>query len=463
MKTRFNARRFIPQASTIFSFFVFLIIIGVGISVLLSERRNFYEALIEKGESLTSFMAKVAPPAYLTYDIAMLDSYVEEVVKDKEVRYAAFMDDQGNLIASFPYPVKGIKTHTNINKRTLKEEIIIVENGADVVEIQAPIFYLDRTLGSAKIGLSKELLNSKVSRESVVIFIITSLGILFAAWRFKMINAQLTRKVKERTKALEQEILVRREAEEQLIDFTKKLKKSNNDLHDFASICSHDLQEPLRKVTTFGERLRSKIGNQLDDQGRDYFNRMQNATKRMQSLIVGLLEFSRVTTHAKPFVPVDLSKVAEEVVSDLEVRIGEKKARVDIAKLAIIEADPLQMRQLFQNLIGNALKFNREDDPPVITVSGERICQNGGSISLEMYKLTVTDNGIGFDERYKDRIFGVFQRLHTVREHEGSGVGLSICQKIVERHGGNIEAKSTLGRGTEFVVLLPLNHSGITP
>lgn len=233
---------------------------------------------------------------------------------------------------------------------------------------------------------------------------------------------------------------------------SEMLEKSNNDLREFAYIASHDLQEPLRKVTAFGDRLKGRFADTLGDQGMDYLERMQGAARRMQTLINGLLTYSRVTTNAVPFAPVDLNNVAKEVLSDLEVRVEELKGSVDVGDLPTIEADPLQMRQLFQNLIGNALKFNKKDEAPVVKVHGQFSKGN------DYYQLTIEDNGIGFDGQYADRIFGVFQRLHGRKEYEGTGIGLSVCKKIAERHGGSIEAKSRSGEGAKFIVTLPVQQ-----
>jgi PAS domain S-box-containing protein len=259
------------------------------------------------------------------------------------------------------------------------------------------------------------------------------------------------------------DITARKRAEDDLRSFAEKLKKSNRDLQDFAYVASHDLQEPLRKVQTFGDRLKDKYSDVLGDQGRDYIERMQSASQRMQILINDLLTYSRVTTKAQPFAPVDLGAVVREVLSDLEIRIEQTAGRVDVNGLPTIDADALQMRQLFQNLIGNALKFHRKDIPPVVTIRSEIVPSSrgrlytGGTTSWDCV-ITIADNGIGFDQKYADRIFGVFQRLHGRSEYEGTGVGLAVCRKIVERHGGRIDATGTPERGASFIVTLPALH-----
>ena len=260
----------------------------------------------------------------------------------------------------------------------------------------------------------------------------------------------------------------RNRAEQRLEKKALELVRSNQELQQFASVASHDLQEPLRKVSAFGDLLEASEADGLTEQGRDYLRRMQGAAARMKSLIDDLLTLSRVATQAQPFVAVDLAKVAREVVADLEVRVEETGGRVEVMDIPTIQADRTQMRQLLQNLIGNALKFHRPGEPPVVRVRGHLLDGqikggNGADAEQEMLRLTVEDNGIGFDEKYLDRIFTVFQRLHGRGEFEGSGVGLAVCRKIVERHTGTLTAKSELGCGSTFVATLPVNYRPIDP
>ena len=264
-----------------------------------------------------------------------------------------------------------------------------------------------------------------------------------------------------------QDITERKRAESELRDFAAKLEhsnlelqglaarleRSNQELQMFASVASHDLQEPLRKVQTFGDRLKAKYADLLDETGRDYIARMQNATARMQVLIEDLLAYSRVTTRAQPFKPVDLKLIAREVTGDLEARIERTGGRVEIGELPVIEADPTQMRQLLQNLIGNALKFHRPETPPVVTVRASQV--GSADQQAPVWRLEIADNGIGFDEKYLDKIFAIFQRLHGRDEYEGTGIGLAVCQKIVERHRGTITASSQPGQGATFIITLP--------
>lgn len=261
-----------------------------------------------------------------------------------------------------------------------------------------------------------------------------------------------------------EDITERRLVEETLRVYSAKLERSNRELLDFAQVASHDLQEPLRKILAFGDRLKRRAGDTLEEECQDYLRRMCNAAQRMQTLITDLMTFSRIETTAQPFVPVDLKVIANEVSTDLEIHIERTGARVEIEDLPTIEADHTQMRQLLQNLISNSLKYHREGEPPIVRIKGHKLADKGrGSkkqsiVSTPFCQITVEDNGIGFDEKYLDRIFTVFQRLHAKGVYEGTGVGLAICRKIVERHGGTITAHSSPEKGVTFVISLPMTQ-----
>lgn len=252
------------------------------------------------------------------------------------------------------------------------------------------------------------------------------------------------------------EITERKLAEEQLKVYAKKLEISNRELQDFASIAAHDLQEPLRKIQTFSDRVKTKSKDLLPGEAFDYLNRVQASANRMQILINDLLTYSRVTTKAKPFSKVSIKDVINQVISDLEVLLEKTEGQVRVGDLADFEADPTQMHQLFQNLLANALKFHKPGEKPEVDVQAsvvEKDSFRGGACQI-----TVTDKGIGFDEKYLDRIFTIFQRLHGRHEYEGTGIGLAVCRKIVDRHGGHITARSTPGVGSSFIVTLPLKQ-----
>jgi two-component system sensor kinase FixL len=265
------------------------------------------------------------------------------------------------------------------------------------------------------------------------------------------------------------DITERKIAEDKLNHKAAELARSNRELEQFAFVASHDLQEPLRKIQAFGDRLKVKCEAVQMNEGKDYLERMQSAAARMQTLINDLLTFSRVISSSQPLVPVDLGAVTQEVLVDLEHRIEKTSAAVTVGKLPTIQADPTQMRQLLQNLIGNALKFQPAGAIPRIKIDAQLInrdqIQDGAvlpnpsptaSPEDKFCVLTVEDNGIGFDEQYLEKVFAVFQRLHGRSEYEGTGVGLAVCRRITDRHGGLITAQSKPGEGSTFIAILPL-------
>jgi light-regulated signal transduction histidine kinase (bacteriophytochrome) len=247
------------------------------------------------------------------------------------------------------------------------------------------------------------------------------------------------------------DITERRKAEEILGQRAAELARSNAELEQFAFVASHDLQEPLRKIQAFGDRLKAKCEGIESAEIRDYLDRMQNAAARMRTLINDLLTFSRVIRSSEPFVSVDMGEVTREVMSDLEVLIEKSQAKVDVGKLPSIDADPMQMRQLMLNLLSNALKFQPAGGKPRIKIKARSTNSSAGE---QFWEFTVQDNGIGFDEKYMEKVFAVFQRLHGRGEYEGTGVGLAVCRRIVDRHHGTITARSKPGDGATFVVSL---------
>lgn len=259
--------------------------------------------------------------------------------------------------------------------------------------------------------------------------------------------------------AVRYEITERKNAEEQLKIYAKKLEISNKELEDFASVAAHDLQEPLRKIQSFSDRLKLKTKEILTGDSLEYVNRIQNSAERMQVLINDLLTYSRVTTKASPFSLVDLNQVLSQVISDLEVRIEKTSGQVVFDTLPSIEVDPTQMYQLFQNIINNALKFSQPGISPVVKIESKILSESSLAKKGKACLISISDNGIGFDERYLDRIFTIFQRLHGRHEFEGTGIGLAVCRKIVDRHGGSLTARSSLGHGSTFLISLPLQQN----
>jgi signal transduction histidine kinase len=261
-----------------------------------------------------------------------------------------------------------------------------------------------------------------------------------------------------------QDVTVVRETERRLEEIINELNMSNKELEQFAYVASHDLQEPLRKIRAFGDRLQSKYSEKLDDEGQDYIQRMQNAAERMQILIDDLLAFSRATRETRVFVPVNMGALLNRIVTDMDYTIETAGAKVDLQVDVEIDGIAAQLAQVFQNLISNALKFTRPDVPPHIVVS-HRLCLgtefDNPVVQAEQYycAIEVRDNGIGFDEAYADKIFDLFQRLHGKNEYKGTGIGLAICKKIIDNHNGFILARSKENEGASFTVVLPLKQN----
>jgi two-component system, LuxR family, sensor kinase FixL len=240
------------------------------------------------------------------------------------------------------------------------------------------------------------------------------------------------------------------ERAEEMQRINKELQRSNEELENFTAVASHDLKEPIRKIISFGDRL-IETEPDLTSSGKSYVERMQKSSIRMKNLIEGMLEYSRVSKNPNKLEPIDLRKIVNEVLIDVESNIKSTQGRVNIYSLPTVQANPSQMRQLFQNLICNALKYHREGVAPVINLTSSRN-DNGTWI------IRVEDNGIGFEEQYKERIFKMFERLHRKSEFEGTGIGLAICQRIVLSHHGTIEAESVAHNGATFIITLPENQ-----
>jgi signal transduction histidine kinase len=253
-----------------------------------------------------------------------------------------------------------------------------------------------------------------------------------------------------------EDVSERRGLERTLQRTMAELERSNRELDSFASVASHDLQEPLRKIRAFGERLEAAAEGRLPEKARDYLARMVAASSRMQKLITDLLTLARVT-KGEAWQKVDLASVVADVLIDLEEAIGRTAGRVDVGALPVIEGDPVQMRQLFQNLIGNALKFHGASAPIVEISANESapLLPSGLVSHHPVWRIVVADNGIGFQQKYAERIFNPFERLHPRAAFDGTGIGLALCRRIVSRHGGAISAEGEPGRGARFIVLLP--------
>lgn len=248
-----------------------------------------------------------------------------------------------------------------------------------------------------------------------------------------------------------------KEVSSRLQDTNFRLEQSNMDLMQFASVASHDLKEPLRKIQTFGNLLYSKIEKKIESEEKHYLDKIVNSSHRMHTLIEDVLTLSKLSNTDIPFAMTDLDSVVRHIIDDLEITISEKGTKIILDKLPVIEAVPGQMHQLFQNLLSNALKFNNSETPTICIRQRKLNPEESQSYKIngeDYVCLTVEDNGIGFDERYKEKIFGIFQRLNN-NNYQGTGIGLAICKKIIDNHHGFIRAESEEGRGSTFTIYLP--------
>ena len=247
---------------------------------------------------------------------------------------------------------------------------------------------------------------------------------------------------------------------EELGRINHALETSNNDLLQFASVASHDLQEPLRKIAVFSGLLRDKETNNLSENAQTFIDKILSSAERMKQLIIDVLNYSRLSADDQNFEHVDLAEIITNWITDYENLIREKRARVYFDQLPVIEVNRGQIRQVFQNILSNALKFSKNYVPPVITVSAVRVRDKAFDAvpagNGKYYRITIKDNGIGFDQKYVSNVFSLFERLNTKDKYEGTGIGLAVAKKIIEKHNGLISARSTAGVGSEFIIILPV-------
>ena len=337
-------------------------------------------------------------------------------------------DYPGKLDESFPWPLVSNDTQKDAKINNFYEVYLRKNNVGALMVI--PIYFKGVLYGSIQIENLNSAREWKIDEQNFAQAVSEFIVLTIEAEQLKKEDIR----IKEREKAYQLELV-----------------KRNNELQEFTSVVSHDLQEPLYKINAFGELLDERIGSDIDEKSNFYIERMRGAAKRMSRLIKDLLMYSKTSSEGREFLQVNLKKLVKDVLIDLEYRIEEKKAEIEVCKLDSIDADIIQMQQLFQNIISNSLKFHKPDEVPKIKISGKKLGKSN-------YQIIISDDGIGFDEKDAPKIFQVFKRLPNGKEFEGTGIGLAVCQKIIERHKGNIEVNSQINKGVEFTITLPINQ-----
>ncbi len=395
---------------------------------------NISCTFVEKDNYLEVFQAvnnKEAHAGVASKDFAILH------LSDFELVTTPIIFQPSTLYFAFP---KGSELSTTFKKR-------IDEHISEMKSKEGSFYYktLEKWFSTKpqETVISKWLLWGLALSTCVILFLLGGSFLLRSQVRIR--TKELTEEINERKKAEQALQEHEKQLEEIVLQRTAELTRSNKELEMFAYITSHDLQEPLRMVTSYLQLIDKRYTENLDDDGREFISFAVEGAKRMQTLINDLLKYSRVDTKGKAFSPVDINKVLMDTLNNLEIAIEESKATITHDPLPTVNGDETQLRQLFQNLVGNAIKF-RGEKPPTIHIGTEPV--NNG------WKFTVKDNGIGIETKYYERIFQVFQRLHGRNEYSGNGIGLAVCKKIVERHGGSITVESNPGEGTTFLFTL---------
>lgn len=427
---------------------------SLHLSVVVAESGQRGYLLTEYEEYLNPYHAELQT---LDEKIALVKNIKSDVVGQKEL-----IDD---LLVLVGEKITELTTTVDLaleqrEKSALRQ--IMTNRGRDLYrEIRKTMQQLIDSEYQHRQALYTQLKN--IQRDAKVNFgvsAVTSGLLVIGMFLMARINLRISNRyqddLEEQNELLQEKVDLRTQ---ELTVYSEELSRSNRELEDFAFVASHDLQEPLRKIQAFSDRLTTIYKDQLDERGVDYIKRMTTAAFRMSTLINDLLEFSRITTRGKEFVEVELDSVLDEVLGDLEIAIAETGAQIEIAPLPKVCADPSQMYQLFLNVLSNGLKFHKVDVAPVISVSVEQkeLRDELQHVDVPSCIVTIKDNGIGFEQTYADKIFSPFQRLHGRTAYKGTGIGLAVCRRIVERHGGTITALGRPNEGAEFTITLPID------
>ena len=413
----------------------------------------------------------------LTGDEEYLTDYTEtlgvigELMDEVEVSsFSSDINDQSvrieKLLALTKAKINEVIEGVELYKAGNEQQAVILVNSDKGINLYKQFETLFREIDDSERDMQGTHLANLMSlrRDSVNTLIIssaTTLLLIITVFLLLKINSREHEKYQADLESVNEDLESRiADRTQELSIYSDELARSNRELEDFAFVASHDLQEPLRKIRAFGNRLESGYNDVIDERGKDYLARMLNAAERMSMLISDLLAFSRVSTRGKDFDDVNLKTAVESILGDLEIAITEKSAQINVGDLPTVRGDKSQLEQVFLNLLSNALKFQSEGVTPVVNVSAQDATEEETkdlllSEEYEWTKITVSDNGIGFDQSFAEKIFAPFQRLHGRSEYKGTGIGLAVCRRIVERHNGQITATSAPGKGATFSIIMP--------
>lgn len=407
---------------------------------------------------------------YLT-DYTETLSVIGELMDEVEVSsFSSDIEEQSarieKLLALTKEKVNEVIEGVELYKAGNEQQAVILVNSDKGINLYKQFERIFREIDGSERDMQGTHLANLMSlrRDSVNTLIIssaTTLLLIITVFLLLKINSREHEKYQADLESVNEDLESRiADRTQELSVYSDELARSNRELEDFAFVASHDLQEPLRKIRAFGNRLESGYNDVIDERGKDYLARMLNAAERMSMLISDLLAFSRVSTRGKDFDDVNLKTAVESILGDLEIAITEKSAQINVGDLPTVRGDKSQLEQVFLNLLSNALKFQSEGVTPVVNVSARDATEEETkdlllSEEYEWTKITVSDNGIGFDQSFAEKIFAPFQRLHGRSEYKGTGIGLAVCRRIVERHNGQITATSALGKGATFSIIMP--------
>ena len=458
----------------------FLLSLGFGLMFLINSNTQRYKKQLVDNHIIISdlFARDITPNLTFSYKDGV-KSVIKKLITIPSINYAEVRDEFDKIVADYTKP----NVEKEIIPKLIEDDFLFI---GDILHLKKSIFQDEIYTGYLYYQINTDQLESQINELLWSIFITMLIALFLAFILSIVIQKIITKPILNLNNIIRKvgvdknyEIKIKREGFGEISDlfasfsnmiseihsydlqskksniklklYTKELEESNEDLQNFAYVASHDLQEPLRKIVTFSSRLTDIDNEKLDDKSKKFLEIITKSSVRMQNLISDLLTFSRIKSNEKTYKKYDLNRIIQEVIDDLQLLIKKTNTIIKVDRLPKIEADVIQIRQVFQNIISNSIKYAKKNVTPIIHI--KLIKQNRKSVEIHCI-----DNGIGFKNEYADKIFTIFQRLHGKNEYDGTGLGLAIVRKIIQRHGGEISAVSELGVGSSFIIKLPLKH-----